>query len=200
MVPPRERSLARFKVPFAVALVLAVAAGSYYLIYPQISRDRPAAHSFSSDGKPEPRAAAQKPSEPAQPVPSQDPSAASDAPATGPAQPEQKLVRDSGVASGTGASESATNGASNAQGHFALQAASFPTEAGANELAQKLRSAGVPSYVVSVDLARRGRWFRVRVGRFNSAEDAQRFAGDAQQRAKAAGISLPLVVSQYDQP
>jgi cell division protein FtsN len=58
----------------------------------------------------------------------------------------------------------------------------------------------VPSYVVSADIARRGRWFRVRVGRFNSAEDAQRFAGEAQQRAKAAGISLQLVVSQYDEP
>ena len=64
MGPPRERSFAKFKVPFAVALVLAFAAGFYYLIYPQISRDRPpAANSFSSDGKPEPLATAQKPSE-----------------------------------------------------------------------------------------------------------------------------------------
>jgi cell division protein FtsN len=202
MGPPRERSLAKFKVPAAVALVLVFAAGFYYLIYPQLSRERPrAANSFSSDSQPEPRDAAQKPSEPAQPVQSQEPSTPSDdAAAVAQAQPEQKLVRDSGVANETVASESGASGAVNAQGRFALQAASFPTQAGADELAQKLRSAGVPSYVVSADLARRGRWFRVRVGRFNSAEDAQRFAGEAQQRAKAAGISLPLVVSQYDQP
>jgi len=201
MGPPRESSLAKFKVPFVVALVLVFGAGFYYLIYPQISRERPlAANSFSSDAQPEPRGAAQKPSEPAQPIQSQEPSTASDAPAVAQAQPEQKLVRDSGVAGENGASESGASGAGNAQGRFALQAASFPTQAGADELAQKLRSAGVPSYVVSADLARRGRWFRVRVGRFNSAEDAQRFAGEAQQRAKAAGISLPLVVSQYDQP
>lgn len=201
MGPPRERSFAKFKVPFAVALMLAFGAGFYYLIYPQISRDRPlAANSFSSDGQPEPHAAAQKPSEPAQPVQSPEPSTASDAPASAQAQPEQKLIRDSGVASETGASGAGASGAGNAHGRFALQAASFPAQAGADELAQKLRSAGVPSYVVSADLARRGRWFRVRVGRFNSAEDAQRFAGEAQQRAKAAGILLQLVVSQYDQP
>lgn len=201
MGPQRERSFAKFKVPLAAALVLAVAAGFYYLIYPQISRERPsAAISFSSDGQPEPREAAQKPSEPAQPVQSQEPSTPSEAPASEPAQPEQKLVRDSGVPSGTAASEPGANGTGNAQGRFSLQAASFPTQAGADELAQKLRSAGVPSYVVSADLARRGRWFRVRLGRFNSADEAQRFAGEAQQRAKAAGISLQLVVSQYDQP
>lgn len=205
MGPPRERSFAKFKVPFAVAVMLVFGAGFYYLIYPLISRERPpAANSLSSDGKSEPHAtaqqSAQQSSEPAQPVQSVEPSTPAEAPASEPAQPEQKLVRDSGVRSGTEASESSANGAGNAQGRFALQAASFPTQAGADELAQKLRSAGVPSYVVSADLARRGRWFRVRVGRFNSAEDAQRFAGEAQQRAKAAGISLPLVVSQYDQP
>lgn len=204
MGPPRERSLAKFKVPLAVALVLLFAAGFYYLIYPQISRERPLAANPFSSGKSEPRAAAQEPSEPAQPVQSQAPSSTpSEAPASEaakPEQPEQRLVRDSGVPSGAAVSESGANGSGNAQGRFALQAASFPTQAGADELAQKLRSAGVPSYVVSADLARRGRWFRVRVGRFNSADDAQRFAGEAQQRAKAAGISLQLVVSQYDQP
>lgn len=198
MGPPRERSFAKFKVPLAVALLLAFGAGFYYLIYPQISRDRPVAtNSFSSDAKPEPPAAAQKPAEPAQPVQSQEASTPSDTPATAQAKPE---VRDSAIASGTGANASGANVAGNGQGRFALQAASFPTQAGADELAQKLRSAGVPSYVVSADLARRGRWFRVRVGRFSSAEDAQRFAGEAQQRAKAAGIALQLVVSQYDEP
>lgn len=207
MVPPRERSFAKFKVLFAVALVLAVAAGFYYLIYPRISRNRPlAANSLSSDGQPEQRDAAQKPSESVQPIQSKEASTPSNAPPVAqeqpvqPVQPVQKLVSGSGAASGTPTSESAASGAGNAQGRFALQAASFPTRAGADELAEKLRSAGVPSYVVSADLARRGRWFRVRVGRFNSAEEAQRFAGEAQQRAKAAGISLQLVISQYDQP
>jgi cell division septation protein DedD len=86
------------------------------------------------------------------------------------------------------------------QGQFSLQAASFPTQEGADEFAERLKRAGVPSYVVPAELLRRGRWFRVRVGRFNSAEDAQRFAGEAQQRARAAGIAVQLIVCQYGQP
>jgi cell division septation protein DedD len=89
---------------------------------------------------------------------------------------------------------------STAQGQFSLQAASFPTQEGADEFAERLRRAGVPSYVVPAELIRRGRWFRVRVGRFNSAEDAQRFVGEAQQRARAAGIAVQLIVCQYGQP
>jgi cell division septation protein DedD len=88
----------------------------------------------------------------------------------------------------------------NGLGKFSLQAAAFPTEAGANEFAEKLKGAGVPSYVVSADVARRGRWFRVRVGRFNSADEAQRFAGEAQLRARTTGLALQLIVCQYEQP
>jgi len=87
-----------------------------------------------------------------------------------------------------------------AQGNFSLQAAAFPTEAGAKDFAEKLKNAGLPSYVVSADVARRGRWFRVRVGRFNSADEAQRFAGEAQLRARTTGLALQLIVCQYEQP
>ena len=86
----------------------------------------------------------------------------------------------------------------NTHGKFSLQAAAFPTQAGADEFAEKLKHAGLPSYIVSADLGRRGKWFRVRVGRFNSADDAQKFAAEAQVRAKAAGMSLQLIGCQYD--
>lgn len=88
----------------------------------------------------------------------------------------------------------------NTHGKFSLQAAAFPTQAGADEFAEKLKRAGLPSYIASADLGRRGRWFRVRVGRFNSVDDAQKFAAEAQNRAKAAGMSLQLIGCQYDQP
>lgn len=193
MAPAKPRSFAKFKVPAAVILILVFGAGFYYLIYAQFSRDHSPANSVSPEAAPEARAATQKPAEPLQPVESQlasTPSAPSATPASGQARPDQKPNRDEAVSSQSG----------NTQGRFALQAAAFPTQAGADEFAEKLKSAGVPSYVVSADLARRGRWFRVRVGRFDTAEDAQRFAGEAQLRAKAAGMSLQLIVSPYDQP
>src|SRR6185369_12171905 len=88
----------------------------------------------------------------------------------------------------------------NGNGKYSLQAASFPNIAAANEFAQKLKGARIPSYVISTDLKRRGTWFRVRVGRFNTPEDAQRFAAEAQLRAKAVGMSLQLITCQFDQP
>lgn len=189
MGPPRERSFAKFKLPAALLLILALGAGFYYLIYPQISRDQPPAdNAVLPERAVESLAPAHKPAEPV--AQSQAPSTSSDAPASEQAQPQQNPVREASAATET----------SNAKGRFALQAAAFPTQAGADELAQKLKSAGVPSYVVSADLPRRGTWFRVRVGRFNTAEDAQRFAGEAQLRAKSAGMSLQLIVSQYEQP
>jgi cell division septation protein DedD len=105
-------------------------------------------------------------------------------------QPPEQAPHDAAAATDKGA----------AGGHFSLQAASFPTERDADIFADRLKQAGVPSYVVPADVSHRGRWYRVRVGRFNAAEDAQRFAGEAQQRARAAGLAVQLVVCQYDQP
>jgi cell division septation protein DedD len=189
MGPPRGRSFAKFKIPFALLMIFAFGAGFYYFIYPQISRDQPPPTDSVPLGlAPEPRDSTPKPADST--AQSQAPSTPSEAPANVEAQPSQQAARDAAAASEIG----------NTKGRFALQAAAFPTQAGADEFAEKLKAAGVPSYVVSADLARRGRWFRVRVGRFNTAEDAQRFAAEAQLRAKAAGMSLQLIVSQYEQP
>ena len=111
-------------------------------------------------------------------------------PASAAAQPGETVAREPVTPKESG----------NAQGRFSLQAAAFPTQVGADEFAEKLKRTGLPSYVVPAELARRGRWFRVRVGRFNAQEEAQRFAGEAQQRARGAGLALQLIVCQYDQP
>jgi cell division septation protein DedD len=189
MGPSRGRSFARFKVPFAVLMILGLGAAFYYLIYPQISRDQPLPTDAVLPARtPEPRAGAQETGNSSAQSQASTPPSASTAGAE--RQPAQPPARDAGVA----------NEISNTQGHFALQVAAFPTQAGADDFAERLKTAGVPSYVVSANLARRGRWFRVRVGRFNTAEDAQKFANEAQLRAKAAGMSLQLIVSQYEQP
>jgi cell division septation protein DedD len=85
-------------------------------------------------------------------------------------------------------------------GTLTLQSAAFPDEAGASEFSQKLIRAGVPAYVVPVDLTRKGRWFRVRVGRFTNADDAKKYAAQSRQRAKAAGMSVDFIVVEYGKP
>jgi cell division septation protein DedD len=189
--PRRDGPWARFKGPIVVLVILAFAAGSYYLIYrqtsPGLATDSPAPIRASRVAEPRPSATstADSAAQDKAPLPSGD----------APAKAEPKLTQPVANEAAT-----ATKEDSSPQGHFALQAASFPNRAAADEFAEKLKAAGVPSYVVSVDLPRRGTWSRVRVGRFNTAEDAQRFAAEAQLRARATGMSLELIVSRYDQP
>jgi cell division septation protein DedD len=188
--PRRGGPWARFKGPIVVLVILAFAAGSYYLIYrqtsPGLATDSPAPMRAS-------RVAELRPSA----TPATDSAAQDKAPlppASAPVEAEPKVTHPAPTDAATATKEDS------GQGHFALQAASFPDRAAAGEFAEKLKAAGVPSYVVTVDLPRRGTWFRVRVGRFNTAEDAQRFAAEAQLRARATGMSLELIVSRYDQP
>jgi cell division septation protein DedD len=183
--PTKRRSFRKLRAAIAALVLLTCAAGFYFLIY----RPSTPAHRTSTDSGTttrvsavEPRAADSDALTHATPTPS-------GAPAGGSLQPAETV-----------APEAVAPNDNSSQGRFSLQAAAFPTQDGADEFAEKLKRAGVPSYVVAADLARRGRWFRVRVGRFNSAEDAQRFTGEAQQRARAGGLAVQLIVCQYDQP
>ncbi|HEX8090392.1 MAG TPA: SPOR domain-containing protein, partial [Blastocatellia bacterium] len=69
------------------------------------------------------------------------------------------------------------------QWRYSLQAMASQSEDEAGAFAERVRSAGIPAYVVSADIANRGRWFRVRVGGFSTAQEAQRFVAEARARA-----------------
>jgi cell division septation protein DedD len=79
------------------------------------------------------------------------------------------------------------------QGTISLQAMSSPNEAEAKEFAEKLTRAGISAYVVAADLKAKGRWYRVRVGRFGTREEAARYAEQSKARARAAGLKLNLI-------
>jgi len=191
MGPPRGGSFSKFKIPVAVFLILALAAGFYYLIYPQLSRDQSPAIVVPSQPATETHSAT---------AASKEAVAQNATPSTPAETPVSTANTEAKPTQQTNPQAPGAEGSTNSQGRFSLQAAAFPTQAGADEFAEKLKHAGVPSYVVAADIAHKGRWFRVRVGRFNTADEAQRFAAEAQSRAKASGMSLQLMVSQYDQP
>jgi DedD protein len=73
---------------------------------------------------------------------------------------------------------------STAAGRFAVQVGSYNEVGQANERAEKLRAAGYDPRVVSVELPKRGTWYRVMVGSFNDRAEANRFG--AQMRSKGA--------------
>jgi cell division septation protein DedD len=188
--PSQPRSIKKLRFAIAAVVLLGTAAGFYFLIYRPSNPVQRAATDLGttarvSAGEPRPDSVGSADSR-AQAQPASTPV---DAPEKTASTPAETGGREAGAANGE-----------SAQGRFSLQAAAFTTQGGAEEFAEKLKRSGLPSYVVSTDLARRGRWFRVRVGRFNSAEDAQRFAGEAQQRARAGGHAVQLIVCQYDQP
>jgi len=162
--------LAQYKTAFAIIAILAIAAAFYFFLLPALQGQRP---------KPAAQERAPVIAQPA--VPEADGQSAN----AGKTPPDSQSTPTEPV---------------NVDGKFALQAAAFSTQSEAEALADNLKEAGVSSYVVSASLARRGKWFRVRVGRFNTTEDAQKFAGQAQLRARSAGMSLQLMVVPYEQP
>ncbi|MFP5262466.1 MAG: SPOR domain-containing protein [Blastocatellia bacterium] len=105
---------------------------------------------------------------------------------------EKKDASAAGVSASAGAE---------ARWRYSLQAMASQSEDEAGAFAERVRVAGIPAYVISADIANRGRWFRVRVGGFSTAQEAQRFAADARARAKAAGVALrDLNVVDYVKP
>jgi cell division protein FtsN len=189
--PNKRKTFKKLGVSIAAIVFLACAASFYLLAYRPSSPERRTA----TDSGTAARVSAVEPRDTAAGSADSDArkrvaATLSEAPASAASQPAETVARE----------PVAPKESSNAQGRFSLQAAAFPTQVGADEFAEKLKRTGLPSYVVPAELARRGRWFRVRVGRFNATEEAQRFAGEAQQRARAAGVAVQLIVCQYDQP
>jgi cell division septation protein DedD len=187
---PDSGRLARLNIPIAAALLLVCGVGGYFLLY------RPAIQASQTSQtvtelKPSSTAAAASVDQQAasQPLPPAAALSAAGRESQSPAPTE--TARDNRAAG----ADSATG-----RGRYSLQAAAFPNEPGASEFSERLKRAGVPAYVVAADIAGRGRWFRVRVGRFETAQDADRFAAEARKRATAAGLSLRLIVSSYDKP
>src|SRR5215471_5078957 len=98
----------------------------------------------------------------------------------------------------TASTQPASGGAGQSSGaKMTLQAASFPSENSARQFQDKLVKAGLPAYVVAADIPHRGRWYRVRAGKFASQEEAHQAAESFRKQAAAAGITLQLVPCDY---
>jgi cell division septation protein DedD len=79
-----------------------------------------------------------------------------------------------------------------------FQIASFPNEAAAKEFCDRLIRAGLPAYTIRADIPGRGKWFRVRAGKFGNAQGSQQSATAWRKLAAAAGINLQLVQCDYE--
>lgn len=134
------------------------------------------------------------------PEPARPPAASGDAgkpqPTAQASQPPQTTTPATAVTAQTTQAQGGSAQASGAK-MTSLQAASFPSESSAKQFQDKLVKAGLPAYVVAADIPHRGRWFRVRAGRFASQEEAHKAAESFRKQAAAAGINLQLVPCDY---
>jgi len=125
-------------------------------------------------------------------------SSQSPAGAASPVAPVAAASVDSGKpAPGTQPAQATQPGQAAGAKMMSFQAASFPNEASAKQFQDRLVQAGLPAYVVAADIPHRGKWYRVRAGKFANQEEARQAAESWRKRAAAAGINLQLVPCDY---
>lgn len=168
----------------ALALLAAVGAATYFFfLKPRATAPAaPAAHEAS----PQPQLTV-----PVNPAPAAPPAATTGTEATPAAAADKKDAPP--LAS--------VNPATDNQGKHTLQVMASTNEGEANGFAERLKNAAIPAYVVRADRGGQGIWYRVRIGRFATPDEAQRFAAEVRSRARAAGVTLKdLQVTSYDKP
>ena len=182
---PKQRRPLRLTLSLVAALLVCCGVAGYFLVYRPSTQASQGGTTIAQSTSDHPKAAQAAesvvPQAPAQPV-------AAARENVSPDKADQKtdqIPRTANEASG---------------GRYSLQAAAFPNESGANDFCERLKRAGVPAYTVAAEIAGRGKWFRVRVGRFETAQDAEKFASEARLRARASGLNLQLIVSSYETP
>jgi cell division protein FtsN len=106
---------------------------------------------------------------------------------------DDKLIAEAVI--GDTASKTASPGvqADSTTGRFTVQIASFPQLEEAQKMEQSLKSKSLPAFIQKTDLPGKGTWYRVRVGTFNTIEQA-RLYGEA-LKSSELGIDAVLITS-----
>lgn len=76
------------------------------------------------------------------------------------------------------------------KGQFTVQVGSHNDVSQADGQAEKLRAAGFEPRVVSVDIPKRGRWYRVQAGSFNNRDEANRYGAQIVAKGAAANFVI----------
>lgn len=78
------------------------------------------------------------------------------------------------------------------KGKFAVQVGSYPNPEEANAVLGRWKKKGYSAFVQTGEIPEKGTWYRVRIGRYSTKQEAQDFLEKLKKREKIAGI----VVSQ----
>jgi DedD protein len=75
-------------------------------------------------------------------------------------------------------------GVGGAASGFTLQIKSTQSQEDADRFVHKLKGQGYHAFVVSADLPGKGRWYRVRLGKFDSHDAAEQYLKDFKRETK----------------
>ncbi|MEW6210335.1 MAG: SPOR domain-containing protein [Acidobacteriota bacterium] len=181
--PPKPSGFSRLKLPIAILLLAASLIALFFVvILPLMKSDAP------TQSKPTPTESAKPNPLPADPQASAPPTAS------------QPTTSQPAASQPTSQPAASTPAEDMSQGAITLQVMSSPNEAEAKATADKLTRAGVAAYVIAAEIKGR-RWYRVRAGRFNTREEAQRYAEQSKARARAAGVKIETMIPvDYEKP
>ena len=74
---------------------------------------------------------------------------------------------------------------------FTIQVGSYTNPDEAHHWVSQWKQKGYPAFLASADIPGKGRWYRVRLGGFDSKEDAQVYLNDLKQREKVEAFVAP---------
>jgi cell division septation protein DedD len=78
-------------------------------------------------------------------------------------------------------------------GNFTVQVGSYNEASQANERVSVLRASGVEARAAAVEIPKRGTWYRVQAGRFQTREEATRFGAQLRARGAAENVIVAEV-------
>jgi DedD protein len=113
--------------------------------------------------------------------------AAADAKAAAEKAAAEKLAAEKAAAA-KAAAEKAKVVEAPSSGGFTVQVGAMPARAEADALVAKLRGQGLAPYVVEADIPGKGTFYRVRLGKFRSRDEAKRYLADVQRETQLSGF------------
>lgn len=77
------------------------------------------------------------------------------------------------------------------RGHFSVQVGSYPNVDEAYAILDDWKSKGYPAFVVSADIPDKGRWYRIRLGGFDSKEEAKSYLDELTSKENIEAFIAP---------
>ncbi len=102
-----------------------------------------------------------------------------------------RTLLGAGAGSKTAAVLKAESAVSGSEGRYTVQVASFPDKASAEEMEMRFKAKRYPAYTEEVKIPGKGTWYRVKIGKFTTESEANRYGND--MKSAEPGVDSILV-------